>query len=272
MVKGDYMVVWDQITAASYSDWFFHTPADTTRPDGGLEWQANKVISHTPWDVDLDIHFLLPANPLPAPTVATDNISIDYTTTGAMASEHPVPTTAKLYTGQGKGRFGDWTNPADPAGAPWNLKWLTYMVVRAPSADGDYLTVLHPRKVGVTPTLTTTLTSSTATSVSLTVNYNGRTDTIVINTSGATVTKGGHSTVQFSKTYPQSGVSGAARYVKADDSTTTLNTALTTTGTVDVSLGTLELGGNDRIPNTVPVVVRSGGTLNVKTGMTLLAN
>ena len=86
----------------------------------------------------------------------------------------------------------------------------------------------------------------------------------MINTSGATVTKGGYPTVQFSKTYPQSGVAGAARYVKANNSTTSLNTALTTTGTVDVTLGTLALGGDDRIPNTVPVIIRPGGKLDIK--------
>ena len=258
MVKPDYLVVWDQISAAQYSDWFLHSPAQT------LEWQPHKVIAHTPWNVDLDIHFLLPANAA-GPIVATDNLSADYTTTNALASEHPAPTTATLYTGQGDGRFGEWGNPNDSnvGRDPFALKWQKYLFVRSPSADGDYLTILHPRKVGVTPTLTATLVSSSASGVSLNVNYNGRTDAIEINTSGATVTKGGEPTVQFAKTYPQSGVSGSARYVKADNSTNTLTSRLSTTGRVDVTLGTLALGNNNRIPDSVPVIVRPGGTLDL---------
>ena len=259
MMKGDYLVVWDQITAATYSEWFFHTPAQS------LEWQAHKVVSHTAWNVDLDIHFLLPAEPLPAPTVASSNISVDYTTRNALASEAPVPTIAKLYTGQGEGRLGNWTDPSDavPGVDPWGLKWLKYLLVRSPSADGDYLTVMQPRKVGVTPALTTTLVSSSATGVSLTVDYNGRVDTIVIDTNGATITKGGE-TVQFAKTVPQSGVSGAARYVLSNNTTTTLNNALTTTGAVDVVTGTLALGNNNRIPDAAPVIIRPGGTLDLQ--------
>lgn len=259
MMKGEYLVVWDQITAATYSEWFFHTPAQS------LEWQAHKVVSHTAWNVDLDIHFLLPAAALPAPTVASSNISVDYTTRNALASEAPVPTTAKLYTGQGEGRFGNWTDPADtvPGNDNWDLKWLKYLFVRSPSADGDYLTVMQPRKVGVTPALTTTLVSSSATGVSLTVNYNGRVDEITIDTNGATVTKGGE-TVQFAKAVPQSGVSGAARYVLSNNTTTTLTNALTTTGAVDVVTGTLALGNSDLIPDIAPLIIRPGGTLDLQ--------
>jgi len=259
MMKGEYLVVWDQITAATYSEWFFHTPAQT------LEWQAHKVISHTAWNVDLDIHFLLPAGELPAPSVASTNISVDYTTRNALASEAPVPTIAKLYTGQGEGRLGNWTDPADtaPGNDNWDLKWLRYLFVRSPTADGDYLTVMQPRKVGVTPALTTTLVSSSATGVSLTVNYNGRVDTISIDTDGATVTKGGE-TVQFAKAVPQSGVSGAARYVLSNNTTTTLSSALATTGAVDVVTGTLALGNNNGIPDVVPVIIRPGGTLDLQ--------
>jgi autotransporter-associated beta strand protein len=265
-MKGDYMVVWDQITAAQYADWFFHTPADTTRPDGGLEWQPDKVISHTKWGVDLDIHFLLPADPLPAPTVPTDNLSIDYTTKNGLASQHPDPGTATLFTRQGDGRFGEWTDPNNPSDVgrdPWALKWQRYLSVRSPTADGDFLTILHPRKVGVTPALTSTLISSSDTGVSLTVNYNGRVDTILIDTSGATITRGTDAPVRFAKTWPQSGVAGGARLVKADESTTTLTAAIPTTGTVDVTLGTLALGNSDRVPDAAPVAIRGSGTLDL---------
>jgi autotransporter-associated beta strand protein len=260
MVKGDYMVVWDQISASTYSEWFFHTPALT------LEWQDHKVISHTPWAVDLDIHFLLPSGALPAPTVASTNISTDYTTRNAMASEAPVPSTAKLYTGMGDGRFGEWGNPNDSNTGrdPFKLKWQKYLFVRSPTATGDYLTVLHPRKVGETPELTATLLSSSDTSVSLSVNYNGRTDTITINTSGATVTKGTE-TVQFSRSYPNSGDTASARFVHGDDVLTTLNNALTATSMVDIAIGTVLLDKNNIIPNNTPVIIGPSGTLDIST-------
>lgn len=265
-MKGDYMVVWDQISAVRSSDWFFHTPADTSRPDGGLEWHANKVISHTPWGVDLDIHFLLPGGPLPAPSVPTGNLSIDHTTENGMASHHPEPVTAKLFTRQGDGRFGDWTDPGDPkdfGGDPWKLKWQRYLSVRAPTPDGDYLTILHPRKVGVTPALSASLVGASPTRVSITINYNGRIDRIAIDANGAAVARGSDALVRFSKTWPRSGAIGAARLVKTDQTTTILNDPLKTTGTVDVTLGTLALGNSERIPDTAPVAIRSNGTLNL---------
>jgi autotransporter-associated beta strand protein len=258
-VKPDYLVVWDQCNASSYSDFWLHTPAQT------LEWQDHKVVSHTPWNVDLDVDFLLPSGTLPLPTLAATNPTSDYTTRNTFASQVPAPTGPALYTTQGEGRFGEWTNPNDSSLGrnPFAFKRQTFFSVRAPTTSGHYLTVWHPRKVGVTPALTATLTSSTSTSVALSIDFNGRTDTITINTSGATVTKGGAGTVQFSETYPQSGVSGAARFVKSGYGSTTLASALTTTGAVEVTMGTVTLGASERIPNTAPLNLREGGTFDL---------
>lgn len=258
-VKPDYLVVWDQCVAANFSDFWLHTPAQT------LEWQDHKVVSHTPWNVDLDIDFLLPAGALPAPTLAAANPTSDYTTRNTIASQVPAPAGPALYTTQGEGRFGEWTNPNDNGieRNPFGFKRQAFFSVRAPTANGHYLTVWHPRKAGVTPALTATLTGSSSTGVALTVAFNGRTDTIAIDTAGATVTKGGAGTVQFAETFPQSGVSGAAAFVKTSYSTLSLTTALTTTGPVEVTMGTLALGGANRIPDTAPLRVRLGGTFDL---------
>jgi hypothetical protein len=63
MMKGDYLVVWDETTASNYADWFFRFPGSAT-----LDWQDHKVVSSTPWGVNLDVHFVLPAEPLVEPT------------------------------------------------------------------------------------------------------------------------------------------------------------------------------------------------------------
>ncbi|HEV7402144.1 MAG TPA: Calx-beta domain-containing protein [Chthoniobacteraceae bacterium] len=258
-VKPDYLVVWDQCVAANFSDFWLHTPAQT------LEWLDHKVVSHTPWGVDLDVDFLLPPGTLPAPTLAAANPTSDYTTRNTIASQVPAPAGPALYTTQGEGRFGEWTNPNDNGieRNPFGFKRQAFFSVRAPTANGHYLTVWHPRKTGVTPALTATLTSSSSTGVALTVAFNGRTDTIAIDTAGATVTKGGAGTVQFAETFPQSGVSGAAAYVKTSYGTLTLNNALTTTGPVEVTMGTLALGAANRIPDTAPLRVRLGGTFDL---------
>lgn len=259
-VKPDYLVVWDQCVAASYSDFWLHTPAQVP-----FDWSDHKVVSHTPWGVDLDVDFLLPAGALPAPTLAAANPTADYTTRNTIASQVPPPTGPALYTTEGEGRFGEWTDPNDSSIGrnPFGFKRQRFLSVRAPAANGHYLTVWHPRKNGVTPALTATLTGSTSTSVALTVAFNGRTDTIAIDTSGATVTKGGVGTVQFSETYPQSGVSGPAAFVKTGYATLTQANAITTTGPVEVTMGTLALAAANRIPDTAPLRLRLGGTFDL---------
>ena len=258
MVKPDYLVVWDEITASSHADWYLHTPAQT------LEWQDHKVISHTPWNVDLEVNFLLPAEPLVAPTYPGSvlNASDSGATLNPLASAASDPGTAGMFTTQGLSRC----SANDVSRNPFPFSWQTYFSVRNSSASGDFLTVLQPRKVGQTPALTATLVSSNSSGVTVQVNFNGRVDTISITTSGATVTKGGQPAVQFAKTWPQSGVSGAAAYVKSDFYTnpvTTLSSALTTTGPVEVHTGTLALGASERIPNTSPLHLLPGGTFDL---------
>jgi len=136
--------------------------------------------------------------------------------------------------------------------------------VRAPDGSGAFLTVLHPRKVGVTAELKPELISSSRTEVSLRVNCGGRVDTIKMDEKGATVTKGGQPTVQFARTFPRSGLAGPARFVLSQDNTTsTLTRPLATDGAVEVCIGTLVLGVDNAIPATTPVIVRPSGTLDL---------
>jgi len=263
MMKGDYLVVWDETTASSFADWFFHVPGDAT-----LEWQAHKVVSRTPRGADLDVHFLLPAAPLVEPTFPGRNISTSTDPNAVrnmLASQASEPTVAGAFTTSGESRFGDGSTSRNP----FPFQWLKYFSVRnSPDRFGDFLTVLHPRKSGVTPELATELVSSSDSAVTLRVTYKGRVDTIVLTSSGATVTKGAEAPVQFSLTWPQSGVSGAAAFVKADflnTPVTTLANALATTGPVEVHSGELALGASNRIPDSAPLMVKPGGTFNTAT-------
>ncbi len=261
MMKGDYLVVWDETATSGYADWFFHTPGDAT-----LEWQAHKVISHTPQNVDLEIHFVLPSATLPVPTLTGTNFfsSDSGAIANPLASAAPDPRVAGMFTMQGDSRFG----APDAGRNPFSFQRLNYFSVRnSPSGSDDFLTVLHPRKVGVTPVLATELVSSSASGATVRVTYNGRVDTIAFTSTGATVTKGTEPAVQFSKTWPQSGASGAAGYVKADfysSAVTTLSSSLSTTGPVEVHTGELALGASNRIPNSATLRVMPGGTFNLK--------
>lgn len=263
MMKGDYLVVWDETTASSFADWFFHVPGSST-----IEWQPHKIVSKTPWGVDLDMHFVLPSAPLVEPTFPGRNISTS-TDSGAvrnmLASQASEPTGPGMFTTMGESRFGDGSTSRNP----FPFQWLKYVSVRNdPDRFGDFLTVLHPRKSGITPELGYELVSASDTAVTLRIHYNGRTDTIAFTSSGATVTKGGESPVQFALSWPQSGVSGASALVKADFLTTpvtTLANPLTTTGPVEVHTGELALGAAGRIPDTANLVIKPGGTFNTAT-------
>ncbi len=260
MMKGDYLVVWDETTASNYADWFFRVPGTAT-----LDWQPHKVVSSTPWGVDLDIHFVLPAEPLVEPTFSGSFIPTGDTTAlrNQLASQATDPAAPGMFTMMGENRFGDGSTSRNP----FPFDWLKYFSVRNASSAGDFLTVLHPRKAGVTPALTTELVSSSASGVTVRVTYNGRVDTIAFTSTGATVTKGNEPSVQFTKSWPQSGASGATGFVKADFYTspvTTLSNALTTTGPVEVHTGELALGAANRIPNTATLRVMPGGTFNLK--------
>ena len=262
MMKGDYLVVWDETAASNYADWFFHVPGVAT-----LEWQPHKVVSHTPWGVDLDVHFVLPSANLPAPTLTGTNFvpSDAAAITNPLASAASDPGVAGMFTMQGDSRFG----APDASRNPFSFQTLKYFSVRnGPSGSDDFLTVLHPRKVGVTSELTTELVSSSASGATVRVTYNGRVDTIAFTSTGATVTKGSEPPLQFAKTWPQSGVSGAAAFVKANflnTPVTTLTNSLTTTGPVEVHTGELALGANNCIPDSTPLMVKPGGTFNTAT-------
>lgn len=259
MMKGDYLVVWDETTASNYADWFFRVPGSAT-----LEWQDHKVISSTPWGVNLDVHFVLPAEPLVQPTFAGSFIPSGDASAlrNQLASEPADPGAPGMFTMMGENRFGDGSTSRNP----FPFQWLKYFSDRNASSAGDFLTVMHPRKVGVTPEITTELVSQSPTAVTLRVTCNGRVDTIALTSTGATITKGNEAPVQFSKTWPQSGVSGAVAYVKSDFFTapvTTLTSALTTTGPVEVHNGELTLGASNRIPDSSALMVKPGAAFNM---------
>ena len=262
MMKGDYLVVWDETTASNYADWFFRFPGTST-----LDWQDHKIVSSTPWGVDLDVHFVLPAEPLVEPTFAGSYLptSDPEALRNQLASQATDPAAPGMFTMMGENEFGDGSTSRNP----FPFQWLKYVSVRnGPDRFGDFLTVMHPRKVGVTPEITTELVSQSATAVTLRVTCNGRVDTIALTSTGATITKGSEPPVQFSKTWPQSGVSGAAGYVKSDFYTapvTTLASALTTTGPVEVHTGELSLGAANRIPDSANLMVKPGGAFNTAT-------
>jgi autotransporter-associated beta strand protein len=262
MMKGDYLVVWDETTASNYADWFFRVPGSAT-----LDWQDHKVVSSTPWGVNLDVHFVLPAEPLVEPTHAGSFIPTGDATAlrNTFASQATDPGAPGMFTMMGENRFGDGSTSRNP----FPFQWLKYFSVRnGPTGTGDFLTVMHPRKVGVTPEITTELVSSSATAVTLRVTCNGRVDTIALTSTGATITKGSEPPVQFTKTWPQSGVSGAAAYVKSDFHTapvTTLASSLATTGPVEVHTGELALGASNRIPDSANLMVKPGAAFNTAT-------
>ena len=54
----DYVVVWDQCTSPMPSKYFLHTTASK------IEWDKNKITSHTDYGADLDVQVLLPKVPL----------------------------------------------------------------------------------------------------------------------------------------------------------------------------------------------------------------
>jgi autotransporter-associated beta strand protein len=262
MMKGDYLVVWDETTASSYADWFFHFPGSAT-----LDWQDHKVVSSTPWGVNLDVHFLLPAEPLVEPTFSGSFIPTGDTTAlrNQLASQATDPGAPGMFTMMGENRFGDGSTSRNP----FPFQWLKYISVRnGPTGAGDFLTVMHPRKVGVTQEITTELVSSSSTAVTLRVTCNGRVDTIALTSTGATITKGNEPPVQFTRSWPQSGVSGAAGYVKADFHTapvTTLTNHITTTGPVEVHTGELALGASERISDSATLMVKPGAAFNTST-------
>ena len=115
----DYVVVWDQCTSPMPSEYFLHTTASK------IEWDKNKITSHTDYGADLDIHVLLPKVPL-------------------------VPN-------EKEGPFGSWFYADPPRGKedPYPFLTLKYITLDA-APNADFVTVLDPRKSNE-PALTATL-------------------------------------------------------------------------------------------------------------------
>lgn len=159
-VKPDYLVIWDNLSGPLPAQWFLHTTANR------LEWEPQRVICHTPWQVDLDVQVLSPAT--------------------------------KLVPNEQEGRFGDW-NPKDPQrkkSDPYPFTLLKYFTVAAKPGQG-FLTVLHPRKAEGKPISATLLEASPA-KASLRVEMNGRVDQITLSASaGAQIQSGIQSMVKF---------------------------------------------------------------------------
>jgi len=259
MVKPDYVVIWDHAASGNFSDYWMHAKASK------LDWQPHTVgVDMKSGKVSVDVHFLLPSYPLPKPTVKSEPITENGTTVEWLANLVPEPKTAGPYTREGLGlQAFSWQNKNPPPDSP-NTKFIKYFSVRSATPGGDFLTILHPRKVGVTPALQPQLVSASATNVVVKVNFNGRVDTIKIDDKGATVAKGGETPVQFARTYPWSGVSGPARFVLCrDNAVETLNKPLTTTGAVELIIGKLVLGADNVLPSSAPLIVRPCGVLEL---------
>ena len=259
MVKPDYVVIWDHAPAGNFSDYWMH--AKSTQ----LKWGSHSVqfVMKT-GNADVDVHFLLPSYNLPKPTLPSEPITKNGTTTNWLASQIPEPKTAGPYTREGLGQQAfSWANRNPPADSPGS-KFIKYFSVRSATQGGDFLTILHPRKTGVTPELVPQLVSSSATNVVVKVNYNGRIDTIEISDRGAIIAKGGETPVQFARTYPWSGVSGPARFVLCrDNAVETLDKPLVTTGGEELIIGKLVIGADNVLTPTAPLTIRPCGVIDL---------
>ena len=153
----DYLVVWDEISSPMPSEWFLHTTA------AKLIWEKNRIVSHTAYNADLDIHVLAPSTPL-------------------MANEK-------------EGRFGaameDPQNPGKLVGKsdPYPFNTLKYFSIPAKPGE-SFLIVLHPRKPGV-PALQATLVASRKESVMLRIDFGGRADLITLGKDGGSFDRQG---------------------------------------------------------------------------------
>jgi hypothetical protein len=137
----DYLVVWDEISAEMPSDWYLHTTGEK------LIWGKDTITSKTVYGADLDIHVLLPSDPL----VPNEKV----------------------------GRFG-----TGKPGYVYPFTELKYFSLPG-KADQDFLTVLHPRKSDGPP-ITTKLLSQTKGKVSLKVIHGGSADVITLGKDGST--------------------------------------------------------------------------------------
>jgi len=153
LAKPDYLVVWDEIDSSMPSEWFLHTTAER------FTWEPARIISHTAYGADLDIHVLGRSTPL-------------------------VPN-------EKEGRFGEW-GPRDPKRAkrdPYPFTMLKYVTL--PAKPGEhFITVLHPRKPDAAP-LKVQLVSSQKDRIVLRITSGTKTDTVTMGKDGASFQRQG---------------------------------------------------------------------------------
>lgn len=160
----DYLVVWDQCRSEMASKWFLHTTAER------YEWKQDRVIAHTAYNVDLDIHVLGRQSPL-----------------NSQAKEGP---------------FGGWfyDNPPHGKTDPYPFLKLKYITLDA-SPNQDYVTVWHPRPA-TEDALSATLASSTDDQIEVQVLVAGRVDQISLSSRGGTYHRGSDSPIALPMTLP----------------------------------------------------------------------
>ena len=152
----DYLVVWDEISSTMASEWFLHTTAEK------FVREKNRIISHTVYNAELDIHVLSPAGPL-------------------------VPN-------EMEGRFGSaMEDPKHPGtfkgkSDPYPFHKLKYFSLPAKPGE-DFLTVLHPRKPEGQPLKAAILFASKE-KITLDITLQGRTDRVTLAADGASCQRG----------------------------------------------------------------------------------
>ena len=112
-VKPDYFVIWDQIRATEPANWVIHTPATD------FQWTEHKVRCVTPWQVNLDVHVVLPETPL-KPGVKEGRFE-----TGKTNGESPLPFSNQNYLkipNAPGANFLTVLNPLKPDQAPLTIK------------------------------------------------------------------------------------------------------------------------------------------------------
>ena len=146
-VKPDYFVIWDQLTATEPANWVIHTTATD------FEWREHQVRCLTPWQVNLDVHVLLPETP--------------------------------LKPGVEQGRFETVDKGPDNP-----LRFPAQAYLKIPNAPGaNFLTVLHPLKAGEAP-LTIKRTGATEAPV-LEITRGTQRDVLELRAGGAVLTRTG---------------------------------------------------------------------------------
>jgi len=141
----DYLVIWDEIASSLPSEYYLHTTAES------LEWEDHRIVSHTAYNADLDVLVLLPSD--------------------------------KLLPKEKEGRFGCWLddNPKKKSD-PYPFWRLKYLILPA-KPDGDFLTILHPKKPDG-PTIDATLLSSSQQKVLFRVELDSNADLIDLGPEG----------------------------------------------------------------------------------------